>query len=40
MTSEADFNCHRIKGNWMQVSGKVKAAWGHRTDGDGTQING
>lgn len=29
-----------IKGNWKQMTGKVKEKWGDLTDDDMTQING
>ncbi|BAU48845.1 hypothetical protein SVA_2295 [Sulfurifustis variabilis] len=33
-------NWDQIKGNWMQVKGKVKAKWGDLTDDEITQIDG
>jgi uncharacterized protein YjbJ (UPF0337 family) len=33
-------NWDEIKGEWKQISGKVKAKWGKLTDDDLTQING
>ena len=33
-------NWDQIKGNWMQVKGKVKEKWGQLTDDDLTSIAG
>lgn len=33
-------NKDTLKGNWKEISGKVKQQWGKLTDNDLTQING
>ncbi|MGP1664787.1 MAG: CsbD family protein [Rhodanobacter sp.] len=33
-------NNDRIKGNWKQLSGKIKAKWGDLTDDDLTRTEG
>jgi uncharacterized protein YjbJ (UPF0337 family) len=33
-------NSDQVKGNWEQVKGRVKAAWGKLTDDDIREING
>ena len=33
-------NWDTIKGNWKQMSGKVKEEWGHLTDDDVTEAAG
>lgn len=33
-------NWDQAKGNWKQLSGKVKSKWGKLTDDDMTQIDG
>ncbi len=33
-------NWDEVKGDWKQLSGKVKSKWGKLTDDDMTQIGG
>lgn len=33
-------NWDQVEGNWMQMKGKVKEAWGDLTDSDLTKIEG
>ena len=33
-------NWDQIKGNWLQVKGKIKEEWGDLTDDDVTEIDG
>jgi uncharacterized protein YjbJ (UPF0337 family) len=37
---EMNMNWDRIKGNWMQLKGKVKETWGDLTDDDLTRAEG